>query len=90
MPTEAKLTNLTEKSWDALNAMRNVEGGVTLAELNEGLEEAVASANMTQLKRRQLISAEMTEFVCPTCNHKSKRNVYTLTEAGALYSEDAE
>lgn len=87
---EAKLTNLTEKSWAALNAMRQVEGGVTLAQLNESLEEAVASANLTQLVRRQLVKAVKTEFICPTCSAKSVRNVYTLTELGALYQEDAE
>lgn len=88
MAEVAKLTPLTEKSWIALNAMRQVEGGITLAELNERFNVQIASANMAQLIRRGLVSAEKTEFVCECCGSKSVKNVYTLTDAGAVYSEE--
>jgi hypothetical protein len=86
----AKETKLTEGTWNALNTMRKVDGEVTMAQLNELSEDNIASAHMTQLKRRGLVTAEKREFVCDCCGAKSKRNVYTLTEAGALYQEDAE
>jgi len=89
MAEVAKLTPLTEKSWVALNAMRQVEGGITLTELNESFNIQVASANMSQLIRRGLVNAEKTQFECPTCGSKSVKNVYTLTDAGAVY-QDAE
>jgi len=83
-----EMNPLTEGSWNALASMRRVEGEITLNELNELSEENIASAHMVQLMRRNLVTAEKRTFVCDCCGAKRTRNVYALTDIGALYTDE--
>ena len=85
----AKETNpLTIGTWNALLTMRGVEGEITLNDLNENSDENIASAHMVQLMRNNLVQAEKRTFECDCCGHKTKRNVYVLTENGSLYTDE--
>jgi DNA-binding transcriptional ArsR family regulator len=71
------VAKLTEGALRALEALRGVEGSVTLAELNAGMEQPIGSAHLTALKTRGLIeSIEVErEQVRPT-----KVNAYVAIE----------
>ena len=56
--TQAKLT---EGALRALEALKAQDGFVTLAELNDGLEQAVGSAHLTALKARGYVETEQVE-----------------------------
>lgn len=81
----AKEAKLTEKALVALQALKERGASATLAELNEGREDLIGASSLKSLNTRGLIDAVMTEFVCPECGTKAKRNVYSITEAGMNY-----
>lgn len=81
-----KATKLTEGTMNALNALR-AQDGVTLNQLNEGSEVKVASAQLTSLVKRGLVSTEKVEV---PVTRMTEVNVYTLTEAGVNYTEEEE
>ena len=87
MSNVAKPTKLTELSWKALEILRTAETPMTLAQVNAQSAEVIGAANMTQLARRGLINAVKTEFICACCGNKTERNVYSVTDAGAVYTE---
>jgi hypothetical protein len=89
MSNATKPTKLTPVSWKALEVLRLAETPMTLAQINANSSETVASPNMTQLVRKGLVNAVKTEFVCPCCGNKTEKNVYSVTETGALYTEEA-
>lgn len=81
----AKKTPLTEGSLRALNALK-ARDEVTLAQLNEAGAE-VASAHLTSLVRRGLVSTAKVEI---PVTRMQEVNVYRLTEEGASYEESTE
>ena len=80
-----KVTPLTEGSLRALNALK-ARDGVTLAQLNESGAE-VASAHLTSLVRRGLVSTEKIEI---PVTRMQEVNVYRLTEEGTSYEDSTE
>lgn len=73
----AKETPLTEGSVRALEALKSVGKPVTLNQLNEMVDEPIASAHLTALKRRGLISTTQTEV---PVTRMQKVNVYSISE----------
>jgi len=88
MSTPVKVTKLTALSWGALNILRVAETPMTLAQINAQSAEVIGAANLTQLARKGLVNAVKTEFICACCGNKTERNVYSVTELGALYTEE--
>ena len=80
-----KISPITEGSLRALNALK-ANDGVTLAQLNEAGAE-VASAHLTSLVRRGLVSTEKIEI---PVTRMQEVNVYRLTEAGASFQVPTE
>jgi DNA-binding transcriptional ArsR family regulator len=70
---------LTEGMVNAYNVLKGIEGAVTLAQLNVGLETPVAVAHLTGLIRKGYASAEQVESVQTRI---VKVNSYKLTENG--------
>jgi len=80
----AKSTPLTEGAVRALDALKGVNGPVTLNDLNATLSDPVASAHLTALKRRGLVETAETEV---PVTRMQKVNTYVLTDAGQSFSE---
>lgn len=80
-----KQTPITEGSLRALTALQ-AQDGVTLAQLNEAGAE-VASAHLTSLVRRGLVSTEKIEI---PVTRMQEVNVYRLTEAGEAFQVSTE
>ena len=76
---------LTEGMVNAFNVLKGVEGAATLAELNAGLETAIAVAHLTGLVRKGYALAEQVER---TQTRVVKVGAYAITEAGENYSQE--
>lgn len=82
-----KVTPLSLQARTALDIIRGAETPMTLAQINALSSEPIVAAHLTTLSRRGLVSAVKTEFVCACCGNKTERNVYSVTDAGAVYVE---
>ena len=80
----AKQAKLTEGALRALEALRNAEPGITMAELNETLETPIASAHLTALARRGLVDSVDVER---PVTRIQKVKSYTLTADGEDYEQ---
>lgn len=69
---------LSPKSLQVLQALKGIEGGVTMNDLNI---ENLNSAHLTALVNRGLVVAEKVTVEVPTIA-KRKVNAYSLTEKG--------
>ena len=69
---------LSPKSLEVLQALKGIEGAVTMNDLNI---ENLNSAHLTALVNRGLVVAEKVTVEVPTIA-KRKVNAYTLTEKG--------
>lgn len=69
---------LSPKSLEVLQALKGIEGGVTMNDLNI---ENLNSAHLTALVNRGLVVAEKVTVEVPTIA-KRKVNAYSLTEKG--------
>lgn len=87
MANVAKVTPLSPAARIALDIIRGAETPMTLAQINAVSNEPIVAAHLTTLARRGLVNAVKTEFVCPCCGNKTERNVYSVTDAGAVYVE---
>lgn len=81
----AKVNPLSEGALVALAALEAAPAGSTLQELNEIATAPIASAHLTALARRGLVSSEKVEKEVVSVRTV---NAYTITEAGTNY-EDA-
>lgn len=75
---------LTEGTLRALEALRNAQPGSTLEEINATLEEPIASAHLTALKRRGLVESEDVEKEVVRIQ---KVKAYTLTPEGEDFEQ---
>jgi DNA-binding transcriptional ArsR family regulator len=83
----AKQNPLTEGAIRALNALKKAKGPVTLADINAKLDQPIASAHLTSLKRRGLISTDITEV---EVTRVQKVNTYTLTSDGKSFDPNSD
>ena len=83
----AKQAKLTDGALRALEALRNAPADITMAELNETLETPIASAHLTALARRGLVSSIDVEREVVRIQ---KVKAYTLTEDGTNYEDVSE
>lgn len=73
----AKETPLTEGSVRALEALKSAGKPVTLNDLNDMVDTPIASAHLTALKRRGLITTTQTEV---PVTRMQKVNVYSINQ----------
>lgn len=75
---------LTPGAKRALEALRNQPEPITLKDLNEQMDEPLASAHLTALKKRGLVETAVVEV---PVTRIQKVNTYVLTDAGTDFEE---
>lgn len=61
-----------------LDVLKDAAKPMSIADLSETLGFEVKPGNISPLVKKDYITSESVETVCPTCGHKTSHKVYTL------------